>query len=100
MPYCLNMLKTGAITIIAIAIFPSVIQNLIIYFTQRKKFNLKFKTFIPIILASPIYGLIYTMSISLGIISKSKWKEIKRTSMQDLNNQKSKIKEKNLQKST
>lgn len=57
---------------------PFTLQSLLAAWLDRKKLNVKFRKLWPSILLSPVFMIIYAVSICLGVFSRPKWKKIKR----------------------
>lgn len=57
---------------------PFTLQSLLAAGLERKKLNVKFKKLWPAILLSPVFMIIYAISICLGVFTKPSWKKIKR----------------------
>ena len=57
---------------------PFTLQSLLAAGLDRKKLDVPFKKLWPAILLSPVFMIIYAISICLGVFSRPKWKKIKR----------------------
>ena len=57
---------------------PFMLQTLLAAALERKKLNVPFRKLLPAIFLSPLFMIVYAISICLGVFSRPSWKKIKR----------------------
>lgn len=62
---------------------PFMLQTLLATALERKKLNAPMKKLLPAIFLSPMFMIVYAISICLGVFSRPSWKKIKRNVVSD-----------------
>lgn len=77
--YIIKLAKFIGIILLCAFILPFILQAIFVYVLDKKKINVPFKKLLPSILMFPMFMIIYAVAVTIGALTKPKWKKINRS---------------------